>query len=881
MLRLFYRALAPALLIGALVTTIAGQEPVSVLKYLAARADHLARSRSPLPDTADAWQAYRSELTGRLAGSLGLPEREPMKAVVFDAIERGDLTFERIAYLWAGRTYATATVIRSTSANGRRPAVVMPSGFLGHHTFLPYRWFVDALARQGLVVMFIDDPRTGGRQAPGAGLYAAASAAGIQVAGIQVFDVLRAFDYLLTRPDIDPGKIGLVGVEEGGLQAYLAAALESRFAFVVAASGTATYQALACAAVEHQGVKDPSAFVAGLLDFADLDRIAACIAPRPVCVAGDWESAGGQAQVLHTMEAVYRLLAAEDRIHEVVNKVSDDLPVDAAVQAVDAICQWLEKRVLPALPSSSEDPLPCGPVEDPDFSMLRHMQRRMDEQAGRLPLPSPSLAAWQTYRGQMIEWLTTACALRTVEPGADQVVAVSETDAVVTERLWLGVDGAFGCPAVLVRPPAAGDARHTAVVLSHDDRQNAASAKIADAARRLAVAGFWVLVPDHASAAPNSLQPLSQARGPRFQGDDAANYYGPADAVGLPPMALRVLEDLAAVRHLAGRAHVAPDAILMAGQGTGGVDACLAAVLDERIAGVVSIDATTLRDWSKDAAEKQLHFFHIMPYLPSLLTVTDWDCVYAAMAPRPLVVIRPKESWSRAGFDQVAATASAIYTLQQAESSLSVLSWRDISDTFVRDLPAGIPKQLIAAAQPLLPTPPQPGTIGSIDGLKSRAAIDSAAGLIWVVAEMAGVEQEFTGGPYTLESWSFFNDNGEAQKGRTITPLILRKQDSQYQVVAIGTPRVNAGTGAQSFAFELAAGSASVGPGHFFGWHTGDVEGQHNPGVVEFDDAADAQMIILTADGAMTDQQLKLGASYREHSRYRRQYSITATARNP
>ena len=172
--------------------------------------------------------------------------------------------------------------------------------------------------------MFLDDPRTGRRQAPYAGLYATASAAGIQVAGVQVFDALRGLDYLLTRADVDPGKIGIAGLEEGGLQAYLAAALEPRFQFVVAAAGTATYQALTHAAAEHEGAKDPSTFVAGLLDFADMDRIAACIAPRPVIVAGHFETADGQAQVLRTMKTVYQLLDAEDRVQEVRGEPSSD-----------------------------------------------------------------------------------------------------------------------------------------------------------------------------------------------------------------------------------------------------------------------------------------------------------------------------------------------------------------------------------------------------------------------------------------------------------------------------------------------------------------------------------------------------------------------------
>jgi dienelactone hydrolase len=476
----------------------------------------------------------------------------------------------------------------------------------------------------------------------------------------------------------------------------------------------------------------------------------------------------------------------------------------------------------------------------------------------------------------VIEWLTATCALRTLQPAADKVVTVSEKDGLVTEQLLLGVDRNLHCPAVLVHPAGTDTAQHTAVVLSHGDRQSAQGAKIADAARRLATAGLWVIVPDHASCEPHSLQPLGRVSKPSFRGDEAAGFYGPADAVSRPPLALRVAEDLAAVRHLVTRGEVSPTGILVAGQGIGGVDACVAAVLDERIAGVVSIDATTFRSWAKEAAPEQLHFLHIMPYLPSLLTETDLDCVYAAIAPRPLVVIRPKDSWSRAGFDQLVETAATVYELRQAEDAFRALNWRDVTPEFIAGLPDGIPKQLIAAAQPLLPTPPQPGTVGTVDGLQSRGAVDGASGLICVVAEMAGCEQEFTGGPRTLQTWRFFNDNGDAQKGRTITPLILRKQDSLYEVVAIGTPRVNAGTGAQSFAFEPVEGSASVGPGCFFGWYTGDLQRHHNAGVIEFDDAADAQMILLTADGQMVDQTVKLGAKYREQSRYRRCYSVWA-----
>jgi hypothetical protein len=416
------------------------------------------------------------------------------------------------------------------------------------------------------------------------------------------------------------------------------------------------------------------------------------------------------------------------------------------------------------------------------------------------------------------------------------------------------------------------------VVLSHDDRQCAESGRIAESARRLASAGSWVIVPDHASAHQQSRQSLADPERPRFYGDEAAKLYGPADAVGLPPLAMRVAEDLAAFRHLASRTEVDAGEIVVAGLGVGSVDAALAAVLDDRIAGAAAVDATTMRDWVRTVAPGELHFFHIMPFLPFMLQTTDLDRLCAAIAPRPLVVVQRKDGWPRSGFDQFANTVSAIYRLQQSENALLALGPRDVTEELEASTPEGTQRLLIAAARTLLPTPPQPGTVGTLDGLKSRATTDSATGLIWIVAEMNGYDQEFVGSGYQLDRWSFFNDNGDAQQGRVITPLIFRKQDGKFVLVGVGTTRTNTGGGLQQFPFETVEGTNEVGDGCFFGWHTGDREGNYNPGVAEFEDAPDALMQILTADGQMTGQRLGIGQTYRVQSQYRRHYSIMAVS---
>ena len=125
------------------------------------------------------------------------------------------------------------------------------------------------------------------------------------------------------------------------------------------------------------------------------------------------------------------------------------------------------------------------------------------------------------------------------------------------------------------------------------------------------------------------------------------------------------------------------------------------------------------------------------------------------------------------------------------------------------------------------------------------------------------------------------HDNGDAQKGRLITPLVFAKQGDKYLLTGIGKTQTNSGAGVQTFPFEFVDGRGVTGDSHFFGWHTGDGKGNQNPGVAEFEDAPDSLMIILTADGQMGGQKLKVGATYRVQSQYRRRYSVMAVSKKP
>ncbi len=128
-----------------------------------------------------------------------------------------------------------------------------------------------------------------------------------------VWDVMRLMDYLDTRDDVDPARIGLFGVSKGGIEAYLAAAVDLRVAVVVPCisvesfrwaeehdsweSRIGTVQAAFDAAAKDEGVAKPSgdfvhAFYSrvapGLDREFDGPAMVTLIAPRPLlAINGD------------------------------------------------------------------------------------------------------------------------------------------------------------------------------------------------------------------------------------------------------------------------------------------------------------------------------------------------------------------------------------------------------------------------------------------------------------------------------------------------------------------------------------------------------------------------------------------------------------------
>lgn len=190
-----------------------------------------------------------------------------------------------------------------------------------------------------------------------------------------VWDVMRTVDYLVTRPDVDPTRIGVVGFSKGGMEIMLLAAADTRIAVAAPIIGVCSFkwalendqwQARAAAlegapegAAALDGVEALSAdfmrkFYSrvsfGLIETFDGPDMLPLIAPRPLRIMNGLQDPRnpmpGVMLAYDAALAAYESMGAADKLSlvtEDVGHIQDPFLDDAQAWLV----QWLGKPVQP------------------------------------------------------------------------------------------------------------------------------------------------------------------------------------------------------------------------------------------------------------------------------------------------------------------------------------------------------------------------------------------------------------------------------------------------------------------------------------------------------------------------------------------------------
>jgi sugar lactone lactonase YvrE/cephalosporin-C deacetylase-like acetyl esterase len=136
---------------------------------------------------------------------------------------------------------------------------------------------------------------------------------GLPLSGLQVYENMRAVDYLETRPEVDKTRIGITGASGGGNQTMYAGAWDKRFKAVMPVCSVGNYQAYlhtACCMCE---------VVPGALKFTEEWAVLGLVAPRALCVVnatkdGIQFSVGEAKKSLALTQPVFTLHKQEDNL---------------------------------------------------------------------------------------------------------------------------------------------------------------------------------------------------------------------------------------------------------------------------------------------------------------------------------------------------------------------------------------------------------------------------------------------------------------------------------------------------------------------------------------------------------------------------------------
>ena len=186
------------------------------------------------------WQktaARRREMWREMLGLSPLPERTPLEATVTGVLERGDYVVEKVHFQCVPGAHVIGNLYRPAKISGRLPAVLYLCGHTKGKVSPTYqanpRWF----GQHGYVALVLDPIQLGESQGLHHGTYREERwdwpSRGYTPAGTEVWNAMRALDYLETRPDVDPQRMGVTGLSGGGVISWCLGAADERVKVVV------------------------------------------------------------------------------------------------------------------------------------------------------------------------------------------------------------------------------------------------------------------------------------------------------------------------------------------------------------------------------------------------------------------------------------------------------------------------------------------------------------------------------------------------------------------------------------------------------------------------------------------------------------------------
>lgn len=461
------------------------------------------------------WQTERREFFLNRIG--GLPDRNPLNPKITGTLQAAGYRVEKIILETRPSFHLTANLYLPETP-GPWPAVLVPCGH-SHNGKASgqYQLACRLLARHGMATMCYDPIGQGERYQlldlkraterfedahhvktphPAVRLLCttehtmigiSSALIGSNVAQYRIWDGMRVIDYLQSRPDILPDKIGCTGNSGGGTATAYLMALDDRVVAAAPGCYLTTFRKL----IETKGPQDAEQNIFGQIAFG-MDEADYCImrAPKPTLIAAGTRDAtfafDGTWELFRDAKRFYSRIGHPD----LVDIAAPDAPHGFTLQLREAVTRFMARHLLgqdiqvrevEKLPDTFTDVM-LRAITEPDFTD----EQLLCSPEGQVLLMPGERSAFEInaeVAQQLKATRTSRPRLETIRKVIGAATEVSEPrikavgrvkrNGYHIEKLASTVENAFRLPALLFVPEKPSG---TATLLLHDETMEADAA---------------------------------------------------------------------------------------------------------------------------------------------------------------------------------------------------------------------------------------------------------------------------------------------------------------------------------------------------------------------------------------------------------------------
>jgi cephalosporin-C deacetylase-like acetyl esterase len=596
----------------------------------------------------------------------GRPEETPLNVRTAGEIDRGEYRIEKLTFESMPGVYVTANLYLPTTGKPSYPGILAPLGHTANgKAYRSYQYSFQNLARKGYVVLAYDPFGQGERSQyllPGTSLPRYSSEHtqagrpmilfGSGLARYMVWDGIRSLDYLLSRSEVDPQRIGCAGHSGGATMTMYLAALEPRIQAAVAVEGN--YANMAGPNYDPPGaVADAEQNIVGSLPLG-LDRgdLLAAFAPKPLLMCYTVHDEGqtyspvyeeATKEYYDELLRIYGILGAGNKVALFAGHLPHQLDFFQRRAMYGWFNRWFEKMDA-GVEEADFDASPDGALNCTTTGQVlttlggRSIVQLNRDRAKEILPPSlfsiqgadPSSAREQV-RAQLTKLLTLP-SQRT--PLNDHTLSSNLGSKLRIDEIQYESEPGIRIEGWFVRPKDGAAVRPTVLYISDGLADEAVAEPSSldeifnqgNAICAITLRGMGLSTPRHPKSGPVF-----------YRGKQLEETFAWANLVlGSPVIGQRVWDILRALDYLNSRSDVDSSQIRILGKGSAGLAALMATTLDERVRSILT--SRTLATYIS-VVDSEDYVLALDWFVPGILQHFDIPDITAAIYPRPVWMI--------------------------------------------------------------------------------------------------------------------------------------------------------------------------------------------------------------------------------------------------